>query len=145
MNTIVIRELRCDMLIGIHADERHRAQTVSIDLDIGLPAGSILHDELQYTIDYEQVALRIGKLATSQHFGLVETFVDRIASMLIHDLGAEWVKATAGKVGVIPNARFVGVCVERRRAPTVDGSFLVSPDAQSVDQSQSSPIQFAAS
>ena len=37
MDAILIRDLRVEALIGIHKRERHVAQTVSIDLDIGLP------------------------------------------------------------------------------------------------------------
>ena len=37
MDTILIRDLRVEVLIGIHKRERHVAQVVSIDLDIGLP------------------------------------------------------------------------------------------------------------
>ncbi len=38
MDTILIRDLRVEVLIGIHKRERHVAQVVSIDLDIGTDA-----------------------------------------------------------------------------------------------------------
>jgi dihydroneopterin aldolase len=129
MDTIVIRGLRYNMLIGIHPKEKHKSQTVSIDLDIGLPEGATSHDELQYTIDYEQVALRIGKLAGSQHFGLVETFAARVAGLVIRDLGAAWVKVTAGKVGILPNAEFVGISVKRERETQQPADVLASRQA----------------
>jgi len=37
MDRIQIRDLRIEVLIGIHKRERHVPQTVSIDLDIGIP------------------------------------------------------------------------------------------------------------
>ena len=116
MDAIVIRDLRVEALIGIHRRERHVAQTVSIDLEIGVPGAAVFtSDQVADTIDYEQVALRIGSLAASGHFRLVETFADRIAGLLIDDFGAPWVKVTAAKVGILGNARFVGVTIERRR------------------------------
>jgi len=116
MDAIVIRDLRVEALIGIHRRERHVQQTVSIDLDIGVPGAAVFaSDKVADTIDYEQVALRIRALAASGHFRLVETFADRIAALLINDLGAPWVKVSAAKVAVLGNAKFVGVTIERRK------------------------------
>ena len=66
-----------------------------------------------YTVDYEQVALAIGRLAASGHFRLVETFADRIAKLVIADFQAPWVRVSAAKIGILPNAKFVGVMIER--------------------------------
>ena len=116
MDAIVIRDLRVEALIGIHRRERHAPQTVSIDLEIGVPGTAVFaSDKVADTIDYEQVALGIRTLASSGHFRLVETIADRIATLLIRDFGAPWVKVSVAKVGSLPNARFVGVTIERRR------------------------------
>ena len=114
MDAILIRDLRVEALIGIHKRERHILQTVSIDLEIGLPGHDVFEsDKVSDTIDYEQVALKIRGLAASGHFRLVETFAERIARLLIGDFGAPWVKVSAAKLGVLANARFVGVSIER--------------------------------
>jgi 7,8-dihydroneopterin aldolase/epimerase/oxygenase len=116
MDAILFRDLRIEMSIGIHRRERHVTQTVSIDLEIGVPGTAVFEtDKVSDTIDYEQVALRIRELATSTHFRLVETFADRIATLLINDFGAPWVKVSAAKLGILANAKFVGVTIERRR------------------------------
>src|SRR5882672_9253219 len=116
MDTILIRDLRVDVLIGIHRRERHVAQVVSIDLDIGIPGPSVFaSDKVADTIDYEQVALKIKALAGTGHFRLVETFADRVAKLLLDDFKAPWVKVSAAKVGILPNAKFVGVSIERRQ------------------------------
>ena len=114
MDTIVIRDLRVEVLIGIHKRERFVPQTVSIDLDIGIPGTTVFAtDRVADTIDYEQVALRIKALGASQHFRLVETFADRIARLLLGDFKAPWVRVTASKIGILPNAKFVGVSIQR--------------------------------
>jgi dihydroneopterin aldolase len=116
MDAIVIRDLRVEVRIGIHRREQHVLQTVSVELEIGVPGAAVFaSDKVADTIDYEQVALKIKALAASQHFRLVETFADRIASVLIHDFGAPWVKVSAAKLGILANARYVGVTIERRR------------------------------
>jgi len=116
MDAIQLRDLRVQALIGIHKRERHVAQTVSIDLDIGLPGAKVFHsDKVADTIDYEQVSIRIGALAASGHFKLVETLAERIARLLLEDFGAPWVKVSVAKIGVLGNAKFVGVTIERKR------------------------------
>ncbi|HEX9183765.1 MAG TPA: dihydroneopterin aldolase [Burkholderiales bacterium] len=116
MDAILIRDLRVESLIGIHKRERYVAQTVSIDLDIGLPGTAVFKsDKVADTIDYEQVALGIKALAASGHFRLVETLAERIARLLLDEFGAPWVKVSVAKIGILANAKFVGVTIERRR------------------------------
>ena len=116
MDAILIRDLRVEALIGIHRRERHAKQTLSIDLDIGVPGTAVFaSDKVADTIDYEQVALRIRDLAASGHFRLVETVADKIATLLMQDFGAPWAKVSVAKIGILPNAKFVGVTIERRR------------------------------
>jgi dihydroneopterin aldolase len=114
MDAILIRDLRVETLIGIHKRERYVAQTVSIDLDIGLPSTTVFKsDKVADTIDYEQVALKIKSLAASGHFRLVETLAERIARLLLEEFGAPWLKVSVAKIGILGNAKFVGVTIER--------------------------------
>jgi len=114
MDSILVRDLRVEVLIGIYKRERHVAQTVSIDLDIGIPGSAVFKsDKVADTVDYAQVAIRIKALGASQHFRLVETFADRIAKVIMEDFKAPWVKVSAAKIGILPNAKFVGVSIER--------------------------------
>src|SRR5712672_950294 len=116
MDAILMRELRVEASIGIHKRERHVRQTLSIDLDIGLPGDAVFtSDRVADTIDYEQVALRIRDLAASGHFRLVETFADRVAGILMKDFGAPWVRVSASKLGILANVKLVGVTIERGR------------------------------
>src|ERR671938_1675870 len=102
MDAVLIRDLRVEALIGIHRRERHVLQTLTIDLDIGLPGEAVFaSDRVADTIDYEQVALRIRALAGAQHYRLVETFADRVASLLTADFGAPWAKVSVAKIGIL--------------------------------------------
>jgi dihydroneopterin aldolase len=116
MDAILIRDLRVEALIGIHRRERHAKQALSIDLDIGLPSTAVFaSDKVSDTIDYEQAALGIRDLAASGHFRLVETFADRVAALLMKDFGAPWVRVSVSKLGILANAKMVGVTIERGR------------------------------
>lgn len=117
MDAIVIRDLRVEALIGIHKRERYVTQTLSIDLEIGIPGTAVFEsDKVADTIDYEQVALGIRALASSGHFRLVETLAERVAALVVSDFGAPWVKVSVAKIGILPNAKFVGVSIERRKS-----------------------------
>jgi dihydroneopterin aldolase len=115
MDAILIRDLRVEALIGIHKRERHVAQTVSIDRHQPARTAVFASDKVADTIDYEQVALKIRALAGSGHFRLVETLAERIARLLLEECGAPWVKVNVAKIGILANAKFVGVTIERRR------------------------------
>jgi 7,8-dihydroneopterin aldolase/epimerase/oxygenase len=122
MDAIVIRDLRVEALIGIHRRERHVMQTLSLDLEIGLPNSAVFaSDKVSDTIDYEQVALRIKALAAAQHYRLVETFADRVATLITSDFGAPWVKVSVAKIGILPNAKFVGVTLQRDKRNSGSG------------------------
>jgi len=115
MDAIVIRDLRVEASIGIYRRERYVRQTLSIDLDIGLPGTAVFSsDKVADTIDYAQVALRVRDLTASGHFRLVETFAGRVAALL-KEMGAPWCKVSVAKLGILANAKFVGVTIERGR------------------------------
>src|SRR5258707_5798331 len=115
MDAIVIRDLRVEALIGIHRRERHVKQTLSLDIEIGLPGTAVFaSDKVGATIDYEQVALRIRDLAAAQHYRLVETFARRVATLLTAGFGAPWVKVIVSRIGILPNAQVVVVTIERK-------------------------------
>jgi dihydroneopterin aldolase len=115
MDAIFIRDLRIEALIGIHKREQHVRQTLSIDLDIGVPGTAVFaSDKVADTIDYEKVVLRIRELGASGQYRLVETFADRVAALLIKDFGAPWCKVSAAKLGILAGTKLVGVSIERK-------------------------------
>ena len=117
MDAILVRDLRVEASIGIHKRERHAKQTLSVDLDIGLPGDAVFRtDRVADTIDYEQVSLKIAALAASGHWRLVETLAERVARLLLDEFGAPWAKVSVAKIGILPNAKFVGVTIERRKS-----------------------------
>ena len=50
-------------------------------------------------------------------FQLVETLAERIAELLIGELGVSWVRVKVNKPGAIRGARDVGVVIERGERP----------------------------
>ena len=89
MDAVFFRDLRAEALIGIHKRERHILQTLSIDLDIGLPGTTVFaSDKVAAPIDYEQVRARAeGQLRKSQRnyltlLGSPDTIIEKVKTML---------------------------------------------------------------
>jgi dihydroneopterin aldolase len=88
MDHIFIRDLRIDARVGFHKRERHAAQTLRLDLEIGIANDAVFASD------------RVA---------------DCIARVLIDELGAAFARVSVAKLGVMKGAGLVGVSVERRR------------------------------
>jgi dihydroneopterin aldolase len=122
VNTIFIRELRLPAWIGLYAHEKIAPQTIEIELDMQLASDEVFRSgKVRDTIDYGVVVQRIKSLLEQEHFGLVESLAERIAGIVLEDFAASRVKITITKLGVLREARRVGVVIERsspRSSPT---------------------------
>ncbi|MGA8055313.1 MAG: dihydroneopterin aldolase [Burkholderiales bacterium] len=114
MNVIFIRALRVPALVGVYDWEKQGPQTIELQLEIGLRSGkSFLSDDLNDTIDYDELCQLITRDLAARRFQLLEALVEHIADRVINDFGAKWVKLSAAKLGVVPNTHAVGVQIER--------------------------------
>lgn len=114
MDIIFIRELRVQTLIGVYPRERQTRQTLVLDLELGAdirPATAT--DRLDDTLDYQLVARRIAEFAAASAFHLVETLGERVAELLLQEFGVAWLRLTLRKPGAVPDAREVGIVIER--------------------------------
>jgi len=117
MDIIFIRELRIDAWVGLHKHEKAAPQTIELDIEIGVPGDAVFASgKVADTIDYGVVIEHVRALVAKEHFGLVENLADRIARMILADFRAPRVKVCIAKLGMIRNAKYVGVCVERSAA-----------------------------
>jgi dihydroneopterin aldolase len=114
MDTIFLRDLRIDTVIGIYDWERRIRQTVSLDLematDIRQAAAS---DEINHTLNYKAVAKRVVSFVEQSDFQLVETLAERVASLVLEEFDIPWIRLTLNKTGAVRGARDVGVIIER--------------------------------
>jgi dihydroneopterin aldolase len=115
LDAIFIRQLRLQAWIGLYRHEKIAPQTIEIDLEIALPAGCAAFNtgKVADTIDYGVVVEHIRALLAKERFGLVETLAERIADSLLRDFKTPRVKLSIAKLGVLRDARQVGVSIER--------------------------------
>jgi dihydroneopterin aldolase len=116
MNAIFIHDLRLDTRVGVYAWERERAQTIRLDLEIGIPSDRVFTTgAIADTLDYAALVERLGEFATTHDHPLLERFADALASIVLDEFRAPWVKVRVAKLGALRGVREVGVTLERRR------------------------------
>lgn len=117
MDYIFLRELRLEAWVGLYKYEKTSPQIVELDIEIALPGDTVFQShKVADTINYADVVERLRVVLAEEHFGLVEVLVDRIAKLIMEEFHAPHVKVCMTKLGVLRQAKRVGVCVERRRA-----------------------------
>ena len=117
MDIIFIRELRLLAWIGLYKHEKAAQQTVELDIEIGLPGDSVFQSgKVKDTIDYGVVSEKIRSILESERFGLVESLAERVAKLLLEEFQSPRVMVNVTKLGVLKNAKRVGVRIERNRA-----------------------------
>ena len=114
MDKIFLEEIKLNVIVGIYEWERKVAQTLHLDIQIGLPhsrAGQT--DSIGDTIDYGTVVARIRQTTAENHFNLVEALAEHIARLVLNEFGAPWVKVGVAKLGALSGVKRLGVVIER--------------------------------
>ena len=116
MDTIFIREFRVDAWVGIYEWEKQRAQTLEMEIEIGIPErGAGQSDNIQDTVHYGDVVERVAAELRERRFKLLESLAEHVCGLVTGEFGAPWVRLSVAKLGHIRNVRKVGVSLERRR------------------------------
>lgn len=118
MDTIFIRELRIETVVGIYDWERRIKQLVSLDLDMHADIRRAANsDRIEDTLDYKAVAKRVTQFVSEQQFQLVETLAEKIAALILDEFQVKGVKVTVHKPGAVSGSKSVGVTIERGARP----------------------------
>ena len=114
MDIVFIRELRLPAWIGLYKQEKVAQQTIELDIEFGLPGETVFKTgKVKDTIDYGIVSERIRSILDSERFGLVESLAERIAKLLLDEFHSPRVMVNVTKLGVLKDAKRVGVRIER--------------------------------
>lgn len=120
LDLVFIEGLRGRTVIGIHESELHATQPLVIDLVAGLPrARACDTDRIADTIDYGVVRERLHRLLAEHRVQLLEAFAEAIATILLDEFGAAWVRVKVVKPRKFDDVDAVGVMIERRAEPSV--------------------------
>ena len=114
MDTIRIKGLKIETVVGVHEWERRMPRPVVIDLELAADvAQAAKHDALKDALDYAAVTQVVTEFVTTSDFQLIETLAERLAARLQKDFGVQWIKLEVHKPGAIPGASDVSVVIER--------------------------------
>ena len=114
MDTVFLRDLRVETIIGIFDWERTTRQVVSIDLEMAADiARAAASDSIEDALDYKAISKRLIDFVSESSCQLVETLAEEIARIVRSEFGVVWVRVTLSKPGAIRGARDVGVVIER--------------------------------
>ena len=114
MDTIRIRGLKAEVIVGVHDWERKVPRPVVIDLELATDAArAAKSDQLKDALDYHAVSQALLALAGASKFQLIETLAERLAAMLQKDFGVAWLRLELHKPGAVAGAQDVSVSIER--------------------------------
>ena len=114
MDTVRIRGLKVETVVGVHAWERKVPRPVVIDLELAADvAHAAKHDALKDALDYAAVAQLVSEFVTTSDFQLIETLAERLAEKVQKNFGVAWVKLEVHKPGAVAGAADISVSIER--------------------------------
>jgi len=114
MDSILIKQLKIETIIGTYDWERQVKQNLVFDLelfkDIKAAASS---DDLTKSIDYSAVAESVTAFVANSSFKLIETIAEKTAQLILENFALEKVNLMVTKPGCIANAKEVSICICR--------------------------------
>jgi len=117
MDIIFIRQLRLDVLIGVHEHERHAPQPLILDLELAADvARAAASDRIEDALDYSAVVGALTEYAQGTAFDLIESLAEGCAALIQERFAVTWLRLTLHKPRAIENAASAGLVIERGRA-----------------------------
>ncbi len=113
---VFVKDLTLDALIGIYEVEKQKPQRiiVSIDLSVQEQPGP-LPDDISHVVSYEIVVKKVEAIVAEGHINLVETLAEKCAEACLKDKRVISARVRIETPDIGPNARSVGVEIERVR------------------------------
>ncbi len=97
-DTVAIRDLRVDAVIGVYDWEREIEQTLTFAVEMPADvAKAAATDDVADTLDYSAVAQTVKAVVTQGEFQLIETAAERVAERLIAGYALAWVRVEVVK------------------------------------------------
>lgn len=118
MDIIYLHGLKCECTIGVWEWEKTITQTLTLDIDLATnTASAAVTDKLADALDYQAIAARVQNYAKDHRFDLIETLVERLASVILDEFDTPWVKIKLDKGQAVKGVKNVGVVIERGTKP----------------------------
>lgn len=106
--TIELSNVRLQLSIGIHDHERANRQTLMVSVSIQVQEVEE-NDDIENTLDYDQVYHFLKNLEQTDHFDLQETVCRQILKYILALPAVEQVKVSTRKTDIFDDTDFVGL------------------------------------
>jgi 7,8-dihydroneopterin aldolase/epimerase/oxygenase len=117
LDLVFIEGFSGQTVIGIHDNELHQPQPLTIDVCAGVPRVPACDtDSIADTIDYGELRARLHRLLQEHRVRLLEALAEQVARIAIDEFHAHWVRVRIAKPRKFADTAAVGVMIERRRA-----------------------------
>ena len=118
MDTVFIRELRAETVIGVYDWERTIRQAVVLDIEMASDnRRAAATDGIEQALDYAAVSQRVLSFIERSEFQLIETMAEQVAALIIDEFDVPWLRLRLCKPGAVKAATEVGVLIERGEKP----------------------------
>jgi dihydroneopterin aldolase len=113
---VFVRDLDLMACIGIYDTEKVKPQRIIVNIDLSVQEGEGPNDDdIGHVVSYEIVVKKVESILAEGHINLVETLCEKIAAACLKDRRVMAARVRVEKPDIIPNARSVGVEIERVR------------------------------
>lgn len=113
---VFVRDLELMASIGIYDTEKVKPQRIIVNMDVSVrEADGPMADDISHVVSYEIMVKKVEAIIAEGHINLVESLCERIAQACLKDRRVVAARVRVEKPDIVPNARSVGVEIERSR------------------------------
>lgn len=116
MDMLTISKLKISTIIGVYPHEKEITQDLFIDLSLSFDASlAAKTDDLQHTIDYDQLTRELKELLEQESFNLIETVAEQSARFCLSYPAINKVTVTVAKPSALERADNVAITIARKK------------------------------
>lgn len=116
MNTLFLRDIQLQAIIGVYDWERLQPQSLLLDLDLTLPNNQAgLTDDLANAVNYADLVERLRAFAEKSERRLIEALAEDLAGFILQEYAVEKVHLRLTKQGILPKVGQVGIEIVRSK------------------------------
>jgi 7,8-dihydroneopterin aldolase/epimerase/oxygenase len=113
---VFVRDLTMLALIGIHDAEKLKPQRIVVNIDLSVQeSDGPMPDDISHVVSYAIIVTKCETIVAEGHVNLVETLAEKFADACLKDKRVVAARVRIEKPDIIPNAKSVGVEIERGR------------------------------
>lgn len=113
---IFIEELIVFARIGVYDWEQKSKQKLIFDIEMAWDSRqAAIKDDVHYCLDYSEVSQLVIQYVESRSFFLIERVAYEVAEQIQACFGVDWLRLKLRKPGAVPQAKSVGIIIEKKK------------------------------